>query len=99
MSVICRAVDVDAPNVTTDEALAMERAMDYLLENGHRNIGIIEGNPGLDSSRLRRRGWRTSMTSHGLDRMPFLLSAALPVCQRIHRGKQLLTFGPRPCCV
>ena len=50
-AVICRAVDVDAPNVTTDEALAMERAMDYLLENGHRNIGIIEGNPGLDSSR------------------------------------------------
>lgn len=61
MSVICRAVDVDAPNVTTDEALAMERAMDYLLENGHRNIGIIEGNPGLDSSRLRRRGWRLSL--------------------------------------
>ena len=26
MAVICRAVDVDAPNVTTDEALAMERA-------------------------------------------------------------------------
>ena len=39
--------------MTPDEALAMERAMDYLLENGHRNIGIIEGNPGLDSSRLR----------------------------------------------
>lgn len=100
MAVICRAVDVDAPNVTTDEALAMERAMDYLLENGHRNIGIIEGNPGLDSSRLRRRGWRTSMTSHGLD------PDALPVISGNYRyasgytaAKQLLTFGPRPCCV
>ena len=95
MSVICRAVDVDAPNVTTDEALAMERAMDYLLENGHRNIGIIEGNPGLDSSRLRRRGWRTSMTSHGLD------PDALPVISGNYRyasgytaAKQLLTFRP-----
>ena len=95
MSVICRAVDVDAPNVTTDEALAMERAMDYLLENGHRNIGIIEGNPGLDSSRLRRRGWRTSMTGHGLD------PDALPVISGNYRyasgytaAKQLLTFRP-----
>ena len=85
----------DAPNVTTDEALAMERAMDYLLENGHRNIGIIEGNPGLDSSRLRRRGWRTSMTSHGLD------PDALPVISGNYRyasgytaAKQLLTFRP-----
>ena len=46
MVVICRTVDVDAPNVTTDEALAMERAMDYLLENGHRRIAVIEGTPG-----------------------------------------------------
>lgn len=30
MTVICRSVDIDAPNVTTDEARAMERAMDYL---------------------------------------------------------------------
>ena len=67
MVVICRTVDVDAPNVTTDEALAMERAMDYLLENGHRRIAVIEGTPGLDSSRLRHRGWRTSMIRHGLD--------------------------------
>lgn len=69
--------------------------MDYLLENGHRNIGIIEGNPGLDSSRLRRRGWRTSMTSHGLD------PDALPVISGNYRyasgytaAKQLLAFRP-----
>jgi LacI family transcriptional regulator len=67
MVVICRKVDVDAPNVTTDEALAMERAMDYLLENGHRDIAVIEGTPGLDSTRLRHRGWRTSMERHGFD--------------------------------
>ncbi len=45
----------------------MEKAMDYLLENGHRRIGIIEGNSNLDSTRLRHRGWRASMTKHGLD--------------------------------
>ena len=87
MVVICRTVDVDAPNVTTDEALAMERAMDYLLENGHRRIAVIEGTPGLDSSRLRhgmadfydpaRPG---SGGAPGYERQ-------LPVCQRLHCGK------------
>ncbi|MBT9776829.1 LacI family DNA-binding transcriptional regulator [Clostridium sp. MCC353] len=67
MVVICRAVFLDVPNVTTDEAKAMEKAMDYLIENGHRRIGVIEGNSRLDSTRLRHRGWRTSMKKHGLD--------------------------------
>ncbi|MDO4268370.1 MAG: LacI family DNA-binding transcriptional regulator [Eubacteriales bacterium] len=67
MVVICRTVYVDAPNVTTDEAGAMEKAMDYLLENGHRKICVIEGAPNLDSTRLRHRGWQTSIRKHGLD--------------------------------
>ena len=100
MVVICRTVDVDAPNVTTDEALAMERAMDYLLENGHRRIAVIEGTPGLDSSRLRHRGWRTSMIRHGLD------PEELPVMSGNYRyasgytaAKRLLDSRPTPCCV
>ncbi len=95
MVVICRAVDVDAPNVTTDECRAMEKAMDYLLENGHRKIAVIEGNPGLDSSRLRHRGWRRAMESRGLD------PDALPVRSGNYRyasgyeaAKQLLDYHP-----
>lgn len=95
MVVICRTVDVDAPNVTTDEALAMERAMDYLLENGHRRIGVIEGNPELDSTRLRHRGWRTAMQRRGLD------PDALPILYGNYRyasgykaAKQLLDYKP-----
>ncbi len=67
MVVICRAVSINAPNVTTDEALAMERAMDYLIENGHRNICVIEGAPNLDSTRLRHCGWQNSARKHGLN--------------------------------
>ena len=92
---ICRTVDLDAPNVTTDEALAMERAMDYLLENGHRNIGVIEGNPGLDSSMLRHRGWRNSMLRHGLDpdRIP-VISGNYRYNSGYTAAKQLLSYHP-----
>ena len=67
MVVICRTVFLDVPNVTTDESRAVEKAMDYLLENGHKNIGVIEGDPRLDSTRLRHRGWRAAAEAHGLD--------------------------------
>ncbi len=95
MVVICRSVDVDAPNVTTDEALAMERAMDYLLENGHRNIGVIEGNPALDSSRLRHLGWRRSMERHGLnpDRLP-VICGNYRYISGYTAAKQLLSYRP-----
>ncbi len=67
MVVICRDVDMDVPNVTTNEEGAMEEAMDYLLANGHREICVIEGDPELDSARLRRRGWQNSCRKHGID--------------------------------
>ena len=67
MVIICRTVFFDAPNVTTDEAEAMTKIMDYLIENGHRDICVIEGGHGLDSTRERRRGWRASAIRHGLD--------------------------------
>lgn len=67
MVAICRAVPEDVPNVTTDEARALERAMDYLLDCGHRRIGVIEGQPNLDSTRLRHKGWLTSIKKHNID--------------------------------
>ena len=45
----------------------MTQAMDYLLENGHRKICVIEGGPNLDSTRLRHKGWRAAVRKHGLD--------------------------------
>lgn len=67
MVAICRAVPEDVPNVTTDEARALERAMDYLLDCGHRRIGVIEGQPNLDSTRLRHKGWLASIKKHNID--------------------------------
>lgn len=74
MVVICRAVDIGVPNVTTDEALAMEWAMDVLIDNGHTQICVIEGYQNLDSTKLRHQGWRNSARKHGLnpDNIPFL---------------------------
>lgn len=95
MVVICRAVYIDAPNVTTDEASAMEEAMDYLIDNGHRNICVIEGAPDLDSTRLRDLGWRRSARKHGIDPggIPFVMGN-YRYASGYHGAKKLLKYHP-----
>ncbi|MGL5433846.1 MAG: LacI family DNA-binding transcriptional regulator [Lachnospiraceae bacterium] len=95
MVAICRTVFVEVPNVTTDEARAMESAMDYLLENGHRKICVIEGSPNLDSTRLRHRGWMTSVRKHGIDPadIPYA-GGTYRYASGYQRAKQLLEYQP-----
>lgn len=95
MVTICRKVFVDAPNVTTDEERAMERAMSYLLDNGHRNIGVIEGGQELDSTRLRHRGWRIAMRRYGLDpdKIP-VISGNYRYESGYEAAKRLLDYHP-----
>ncbi|MCI6887915.1 MAG: LacI family transcriptional regulator [Lachnospiraceae bacterium] len=95
MVVICRTVYLNAPNVTTDEAKAMEQAMDYLLENGHRKICVIEGEQDLDSTQLRHRGWQDSVRKHGLDPDEFpMVSGNYRYASGLEGAKKLLVFQP-----
>lgn len=57
MVAIGRRVPIDIPVVTTNESRGMEKAMGYLLDHGHRNIGIIEGPPNLEATIFRHQGW------------------------------------------
>lgn len=65
--VINRPVYYGVSNVLTDEAQGMKKAMEYLLDNGHRKIGIIESTQTLDSTRARHRGWVQAVEYCGLD--------------------------------
>lgn len=56
MVVINRDVKFDVVNVLSDETAATEKAMEYLINCGHRNIGLIEGKEGFLSTKLRRSG-------------------------------------------
>lgn len=57
MVALSRRVPIDIPVVTTNESRGMEKAMGYLLDHGHRNIGIIEGPPNLEATIFRHQGW------------------------------------------
>ncbi|MFA9376930.1 MAG: LacI family DNA-binding transcriptional regulator [Lachnotalea sp.] len=93
--VINRPVYYGVSNVLTDEAQGMKKAMEYLLDNGHRNIAVIESTQTLDSTRARHRGWVQAVEYCGLD------SKSVPVAVGNYRfnsgylaAKELLVNKP-----
>lgn len=65
--VINRPVYFGVSNVLTDEAQGVKKAMEYLLDKGHRKIAVIEAAQNLDSTRARHRGWVQAVEYCGLD--------------------------------
>jgi len=66
-----RAYDLRCKNLsslTTDDIAAGERAVEYMVSRGHRNIGIVGGNVADDSQMGSRRveGCRRGFEKHGL---------------------------------
>lgn len=46
---------------------AVEKAIDYLAENGHEEIGYLRGNFRIKSFRARESGYQSGMRRHGLE--------------------------------
>ncbi len=60
-----------------DQVTTARLAVDYLIDNGHRNIAYIAGRYQLLTSRLRLQGYQESLKSAGIDLNPLLIAEAL----------------------
>jgi len=56
----------DIPYVSSDNQTGARMAMEYLLEKGHRSIGIIQGNPLTTTNAERIEGCRQALSSCGM---------------------------------
>lgn len=64
-------------NVSVDDILESEKMVNYLIEQGHRNIAIIGDNLLTKSvGQLRFEGYRRAMAAHGLRINPDLIEEA-----------------------
>lgn len=59
-------LDDPAHLVQSNDREAVRAAVDFLITQGHRRIGLIEGPEGFRSAHERREGWREAMVAHGL---------------------------------
>ena len=59
-------LDDPAHLVQSNDRQAVRDAVEYLVTQGHRRIGLVEGPEGFRSAHERREGWRDAVTAHGL---------------------------------
>lgn len=52
--------------VTTDNVLGAKKAMEHLIELGHRNIAMVNGYEQAYVSRERLKGYKSSLREHGI---------------------------------
>jgi LacI family transcriptional regulator len=55
-----------ADNVMIDEAKAVEEAVLYLIDQGHRRIGTIAGPQTMWTGRLRKKGYTNALQAHDI---------------------------------
>lgn len=59
--------EADLSFVTTDNYKGSVMAVEHLIENGHRDIACIQGNPAATTSKDRAKGYVDTMAKHGLE--------------------------------
>ncbi|MEY2942860.1 MAG: hypothetical protein RLY97_874 [Pseudomonadota bacterium] len=60
-------LDDSAHLVQSNDRQAVREAVDYLIAQGHRHIGLVAGPDGFRSAFERREGWRDALAAAGLD--------------------------------
>jgi LacI family transcriptional regulator len=82
---VCAGVNIPPPFVTTDEALAVQMAVDYLIELGHRRIAYL-GSPHWPQESHRLEQFRLAMAAKGL--------AVVPAYLGVMEDIAYVPFGP-----
>lgn len=59
-------LDDQAHLVQSNDRQAVREAVEYLIAQGHRRIGLVEGPEGFRSAQERSEGWRQAVSAHGL---------------------------------
>ncbi|WP_187336669.1 LacI family DNA-binding transcriptional regulator [Novosphingopyxis iocasae] len=96
------SAELDAPEhmVESNDREAVERAVDYLVEMGHRRIAMIEGPEGFRSARERSDGFLAAMKRHGLEVRPEMLAPGHYTFESgLAAAEQLLAISPRPTAI
>ena len=58
-------------SVSTDDTEGARKAGEFLLENGHRNVALLGGTVGSDTSTQRRLGWEKAQEDFGIKKEDF----------------------------
>ena len=85
-------------NLRIDYPSGVEQIVNYLYQNGHRQIAFVAGRPGLKSNIERLEAYKTSMRRLGLEPGP-VLPGDLRFEGGFAAGSAIAKLSPRPTAV
>jgi LacI family transcriptional regulator len=92
-----REIALDCDAVRTDHAAGMEQAVDYLLDLGHRRIGLITAGKEILPGRERIRGFQQAFARRGIPCPPEMIrSQSLSADFGFREALDLLRLPDRP---
>jgi LacI family transcriptional regulator len=69
----CHVEDGSLPSIVPGEVAGGHAATDYLIRAGHRRIGYVNGEPSMEASRQRLKGYRQALATADLPFDPSLV--------------------------
>jgi LacI family transcriptional regulator len=96
------SAELDDPQhmVASNDREAVREAVGYLIANGHRLIGLVEGPDGFRSARERRLGYEDALAAAGLKAPRSLVAAGNYTFETgLAAGRKLLDGSPRPTAI
>lgn len=93
-------LDEPAHMVTSNDREAVQAATRYLIEMGHRRIGLVAGPHGFQSAKVRREGFEAALREAGL-KLPrsFVADGQYTFDSGVEAASQLLDLVPRPTAI
>jgi len=95
-----RVEPANVVNILADDELGAFNIVDYIVRLGHRNIALIEGKRGFQSSLRRKAGYERALKLHGIAvREEYCVPGSYDVESGYRGMKRLLKLADRPTAV
>ena len=101
MVVINRDISVDGViNVLSNDTKGSYDAVQYLINNNHKKIGMIQGNLEFESSTYRKKGYIMALEENNINvNNDYILSGKYTLESGYHNMKKLLNIEDKPTAV
>jgi LacI family transcriptional regulator len=96
----CYTADRSFPSVIPGEVAGGQKAVQHLIDHGHRRIGMITGEPWMEATRDRLKGYRRALTRAQIGFDPALVIKGDWSASAGYEGtRRLLAIADRPTAI
>ncbi len=90
----------DVLNIVSDDRQGAFAAVDYLIRQGHRDVALIQGKTGFQSTEERTKGYLQALEQHGISvKKAYIVQGDYDILGGYQAMKRLIQLEHRPTAV